>query len=65
MRVICEGCEKESNEADMDSDSYEHMEGGEDWSNHICPHCDFWNHSPTVWDARRAGKDLADLRVPK
>jgi hypothetical protein len=65
MRVICEQCETESNEADMDADSCEHIEGGEDWSNHICPHCSCWNYTPAVWDAKSAGKDLVDLRVAR
>ena len=65
MRVICEQCEKESNEADMGADACGRIEGGEDWSNHICRHCNFWNYTPAVWDAKSAGKDLTDLRVAK
>jgi hypothetical protein len=65
MRVICEQCETESNEADMDADCRGDDTMDEEWSNHICPHCNFWNYSPSVWDAEGAGKDLVDLRFPQ
>ena len=62
MRVICQNCKQESDEKDMGADC-RWADGDEDevWSNHICPHCNFWNFTTDVWQARDDGLELIDL----
>jgi len=64
MQVICENCEKESNEENMGADCRQTDEDEDEvWSNHICPHCNFWNFTPAVWSAENDGLELVDLRI--
>ena len=60
MRVICEDCEQESDEKDMGANARQTDED-EIWSNHICPHCNFWNFTPAVWNAEDEGLEILDL----
>lgn len=61
MRVVCESCGQESEEADMGSDCVG-TDDGENWSNHICPFCGFWNDTHRVWAAKGQKCDAIDLR---